>query len=102
MEAFPCPVIFTGIPHDWISHARKRCVEVIDELDIRDYIFPIKMPNGKDRVLSEVRTSDLEAAAFIHARFNVSDIGVKAQVGCQSVKFGVHSSPLRHTLLTWT
>ena len=60
----PLPVIFTGIPHDWINHARKRCVEVIDELDIRDYIFPRKMPNGRDRVLSEVRASDLEAAAF--------------------------------------
>ena len=31
------------------------------------------MPNGDDRILSEVRASDLEAAAFIHARFNVSD-----------------------------
>ena len=42
------------------------------------------MPNGDERPLSEVRTSDLESAAFINARFSLSAEGVKEQVKLQT------------------
>ena len=80
----PLPLIFCGDPQDWVRYARNRCLEIVDELQIRDYILPRRMPNGDERPLSEVRTSDLESAAFINARFSLSVEGLKEQVKLQT------------------
>ena len=76
---------------DHCQYGRKRCSEIVDEHETRE-----RMPNGDERPMSEVQTSDLESIAFINARFSLSEEGVKAQVKLQTGEVWAGLSTLTH------